>query len=190
MNEELADAAAEAAGLLSGAGVPYMIIGGVANLLWGEPRTTIDVDVSAWVEEDRIEPVVRRLCAGMNALSPDPLAFVRETRVLPLKTSAGVRVDVTFAVLPVEEEAIRRAVEREIGGRTVRVCTAEDLVLHKIISDRPRDIEDVCGIVRRMGGKLDRAYLDPKVAALAEAMERPEIAERWRTMLREEGGER
>lgn len=23
--------------------VPYMIIGGIANLFWGEPRTTLDV---------------------------------------------------------------------------------------------------------------------------------------------------
>ena len=184
----LEGAATEIATLLSRLRVPYMIIGGLANLQWGAPRSTVDVDVSVWVEEKRIEAVVRELAAALRALPADPLAFVRETRVLPLKTSAGVRVDVTFAVLPVEEEAIRRAVERRIGGRPVRVCTAEDLVLHKIISDRPRDLEDIRGILRRMGGKLDRAYLDPKVASLAEAMERPEIAERWRGMLREEGG--
>ncbi len=25
-------------------GVPYMIIGGIGNLVWGEPRMTVDID--------------------------------------------------------------------------------------------------------------------------------------------------
>ena len=121
------------------------------------------------------------------ALPEDPPAFVRETRMLPLEAPSGVRIDVAFAMLPYEEEAIRRAVVREIGGARVRVCTPEDLVLYKIVSDRPRDLDDVRGILRRMGRELDRGYLDPRVERLAEATEESEVAERYSRLLSEEG---
>jgi hypothetical protein len=28
--------------------IPYMVIGGFANIIWGEPRATIDIDVTIW----------------------------------------------------------------------------------------------------------------------------------------------
>lgn len=31
---------------LSDLEVPYMVIGGVANAVWGEPRATLDIDVT------------------------------------------------------------------------------------------------------------------------------------------------
>ena len=32
------------ADVLSGIGIPYMVIGGMANAVWGEPRATLDID--------------------------------------------------------------------------------------------------------------------------------------------------
>ena len=183
----LEQAAGEVAAALSRLRVPYMLIGGLANLQWGTLRSTADVDLSVWVEEEHLAAVIQDLTAAFHALPADPLAFVRESRILPLETSSRIRVDLAFALLPYEAEAIRRAVRRKVGGATLRVCTAEDLILYKIISDRPRDLEDVRGVLRRMGRKLDRRYLDPKIKELAEALERPEIAERWRAALKEEG---
>ena len=31
--------------------VPYMIIGGMANAVWGEPRATVDIDATGWRTE-------------------------------------------------------------------------------------------------------------------------------------------
>ena len=39
------------AGFLNRRKIPYMVIGGVANLFWGVPRTTLDVDVTAQLQE-------------------------------------------------------------------------------------------------------------------------------------------
>lgn len=57
----------------------------------------------------------------------------------------------------------------------IAVCTAEDLILHKIVEPRPRDLDDIFGIMKRQKDALDLLYLDPKVAALADLMEQPEI---------------
>jgi hypothetical protein len=50
-----------------------------------------------------------------------------------------------------------------IGGHAVllhgRPRLTEDLILHKLFAGRPRDLEDVSGIVLRQRGKLDWDYV-------------------------------
>ena len=74
-----------------------------------------------------------------------------------------------------------------VAGTNVRLCAAEDLVLHKLASERPRDREDVEGVIVRQAGALDREYLDPLVSDLAGALERSEIVEFYRACLRKAG---
>jgi hypothetical protein len=158
--------------------LPYMVIGGMANARWGLPRATLDVDVTVWAEDDDLARAIKVLCIRFRPLVEDPLAFVRETRVLPLDV-AGVRADVIFGLLPYERDAIARAVPSSVGGCLVLFCTAEDLILHKILSDRERDREDVRGILAAQRGKLDAAYLDPRIRELADLLGRPSIWEEY-----------
>jgi hypothetical protein len=159
--------------------IPYAVIGGIANAIWGEPRATIDIDVTVSAEDEELPKVVSMIGRNFRAAVSDPVAFVRQTRVLPLDTADGVRIDVIFALVPFELEAIQRATDVAIAGRTVRVVTAEDLILMKIISKRPRDIADAEAIVRRRAGDLDRGYLEPRIRELASALEEEEILDRW-----------
>ena len=175
------------AGQLESARIPYAVIGGIANAVWGEPRATLDIDVSVWVEEDVIATVLRHLAGRFTVLAAAPADFIRETRVLPLETGSGVRIDVIFGMLPFEQAAIHRSVWRTMAGKRIRVCTAEDLILYKIVSDRDRDQRDARGIVRRRGSDLDRAYLDPRVQDLSVALDRPEIWSSYQGWLQEPG---
>jgi len=46
---KLEDALKDIQNFLKVRGVPYMIIGGIGNLVWGEPRMTVDIDIHpAW----------------------------------------------------------------------------------------------------------------------------------------------
>ena len=155
--------------------IPYMVIGGVANLMWGQPRATLDVDASILVEETNWSGVITALRRHFRVIPSDPLTFVRDTHVLPVETEQGVRIDLVWAWLPYEHKAIARAVCEDIAGCQVRVCRPEDLIIHKIISDRPKDREDVQAVVRRQAGRLDRAYLTRIVQALARALDRPDL---------------
>lgn len=173
--------------LLTGQAVGYMVIGGLAAAIWGEPRTTLDVDVTVWVPEGDIAALVERLGERFDLLVSDPRGFIAQTRVLPMRTRAGIRIDLIFGLLSFEEEAIRRAIEVTVGSATVRFCSPEDLILHKIISTRERDLADVRAVVARRLASLDLDYLEPRIAELATLLERPEIAERWATWKREAG---
>jgi hypothetical protein len=160
---------------LEAADLPYMVIGGLANAVWGVPRATLDVDITVWVAEEAIDSVTARLGAVFRSSVERPADFVRTHRVLPLLHPNGVRIDLIFALLPFEEEAIRRATPHRVGGRAIRFCTAEDLILHKVVSERLRDRQDAEEVVRRRVGELDRDYLDPRVRELADLLERPAI---------------
>jgi hypothetical protein len=146
---------------LEARGIPFMLIGGQAVLLHGEPRLTQDVDVTMGVGPDRIHDLLDTCAAlGLEPLPDDPRAFVRETFVLPAAEPAtGVRIDLIFSTTPYEAQAIERAVWVDVGSREVPFATAEDLLLHKLFAGRPRDLEDAAGVVRRKGPELDWEYL-------------------------------
>jgi predicted nucleotidyltransferase len=143
---------------LSRRDVPYMIIGGQAVLHYGEPRLTKDIDITLGLgleKLDLIKDVARALGMGIEAED----AFIRDTMVLPAADKkAGIRVDFMFSVTPFEREAIARAREVDFDGFPVRFASLEDLVLHKMVAGRPRDIEDVRSVLLKNPG-YDREYI-------------------------------
>lgn len=165
--------------------VPFMLIGGQAVLLHGEPRLTLDVDVTLGVSPEALDAVL----AACDAMGVDLLPrlvedFVRETFVLPVADPAtNIRIDLIFSTTPFEAAAIGRAIEIEIAGERVPFATAEDLILHKLFAGRPRDLEDVEGVVSRKGSDLDWDYLATwaeEFSAIPGREEMPGMIRRWK----------
>ncbi|MQA89248.1 MAG: hypothetical protein GEU90_03285 [Gemmatimonas sp.] len=158
---DFAELIARLAIALADHGFPFMLIGGQAVLLHGEPRLTQDVDVTIGASPQRLDDALA-VCAatGLEPLPSDIPTFVRDTFVLPARDSgSGIRVDFIFSTTPYEAEAIRRSVPIEVGGVRVPFASAEDLILHKLFAGRPRDLEDAAGVVRRKGSDLDWPYI-------------------------------
>jgi hypothetical protein len=151
---------AKLARALDGAGIPYMVIGGQAVLLHGEPRLTRDIDVTLGVDSSAFARVLALGASiGLNPSVRDVEHFVGKTNVLPLSSdSAAIRVDLIFSFTPYEAQAIERASSHSVLDTPVRFATAEDLVVHKLVAGRPRDVEDVRGILARQK-HLDEIYL-------------------------------
>lgn len=170
---------ASLARLLEDAQIDYMIIGGLANAVWGEPRATLDIDVTVSADTVDASRIATLLETEFRVLVSDPPSFVEETRVLPLQSHTGVRVDLIFGLLPFEREAVARARSVEVAGREIRFCTPEDLILLKIISQREKDQADVQGILRHRFRELDLGYLEPRIGELSELLSRPEIWQNW-----------
>jgi predicted nucleotidyltransferase len=141
--------------------IPFMLIGGQAVLLHGQPRLTQDVDITLGASPARLGDAVAACeAANLRPLPTDPAAFVEQTFVLPaLDRDTGIRVDLIFSTTPYEAEAIRRAVLVEIEGVRVPFASAEDLILHKLFAGRPRDLDDAAGVARRQAGAIDWTYV-------------------------------
>ena len=147
---------------LRGEKLPFMLIGGQAVLLHGQPRLTEDIDITLGVAPDAL-PSVLNVCreAILEILPEEPEAFVRKTYVLPaVDPATSVRIDLIFSDLPYERQAIERAVMVELLDVPIPFASAEDLILHKLFSGRPRDIEDIQGVVQVKGEVLDWAYIE------------------------------
>jgi hypothetical protein len=146
---------------LERAGIPYMIIGGQAVLLYGEPRLTRDIDITLGVNIDRLETILAlSQHLSLTPLPEDVAAFVRQTMVLPtLDEATGIRVDFIFSFTPYESQAIRRAKKVGILDQDVCFAAVEDLIIHKIFAGRPRDIEDVQAVIMK-NPALDTLYIE------------------------------
>lgn len=155
--------------------IPYALIGGLAVSLWGEPRATLDIDVTVWVAPENRSKAVDQLRKRLAAVPSLPQEFVAATHVLPLTTSSGVRADVIFGELPAEHDIVQRAVAKQIAGVKVAVATVEDLVVMKLISERERDWDDAKRLLRRHRPTIDRDYLLTKLEGVAQGLGRSDI---------------
>jgi predicted nucleotidyltransferase len=146
MFEQLLEAVARG---LERLGIPYMLIGGQAVLLYGEPRLTRDIDVALVVGPERLSELLEWVRGnGWQVLVDAPAEFVGKTMVLPcLETASGIRLDLIFSFSPYEQQALKRARRVPIGGAQVCFASLEDLLIHKMLAGRPRDLEDVRSIL-------------------------------------------
>lgn len=126
--------------------IPYMVIGGQAVLLYGEPRLTRDIDIILGIDElNSIRSIVETL--KLKSLVANVDDFVKETMVFPvMDEKSGIRADFIFSFSPYEKQAIERAKDIKFGKTEVKFASLEDVVVHKIIAGRARDIEDVKSI--------------------------------------------
>lgn len=172
------DLLAKLARALDMARIPYMVIGGQAVLLHGEPRLTRDVDVTVGVDAGELKRVLAAVATvGLSSAVQEVERFVRDTNVLPLVDSpTALRVDLIFSFTPYEAEAIARAVTVSFNTVPVRFAAVEDLLIHKLVAGRPRDIEDVAGVLRRKPA-LDEGYLQKWLASFREVLNRDLISD-------------
>lgn len=140
--------------------LPYMIIGGQAVLLYGEPRLTRDIDITLGVNFDGLDDLLTVINeTSLKPLPDDIVTFVSRTMVLPaIDEATGIRVDFIFSFSLYETNAIQRARRINILGQDVFFASPEDVVIHKIFAGRPRDIEDARIIILK-DPAIDLSYI-------------------------------
>ena len=144
---------------LSSQKIRYIILGGIAVLIYGEPRLTADIDVNIIFDKAKLnEFLVKAKKFGFCPLFPNTGKIVEKTGVIPMKFTKGKitgKVDIIIAENALEYAAIKRGRIKKIGSIKARLVSPEDLIIHKITSSRPRDLEDLKGILVRQKGRLD-----------------------------------
>ncbi len=145
---------------LDKASIPYIIIGGQAVLLYGEPRLTRDIDITLGINIDKLPELLDVIeYIGATPIPEDIETFVRETYVLPARDAiSDIRIDFIFSSTPYERQAIKRANKIKIKETSVNFASIEDVIIHKIFAGRPRDIEDVKSIILK-NPKFNSAYI-------------------------------
>jgi predicted nucleotidyltransferase len=148
--------------------IPYIIMGGQAVLLYGEPRLTKDIDITLGLNIDAVDKIIEILKEiSLEVIPQDIHQFVSRTMVLPLiHPGSGIRVDIIFSFSTYEQEAIQRANLIKIENTEVHYVSVEDLIVFKIFSGRPRDIEDARLIFVKQKN-IDTDYIRMKLKDLS-----------------------
>lgn len=159
-----------------------MVIGGQAVLLYGEPRLTKDIDITLGLTIDQwptVEKIIKKL--NLKILVSNPPAFLAKTWVLPcLDQRSGLRVDFIFSYSPYEQKALQRTTPRSFDRTTVFFASVEDILIHKVVAGRPRDLEDASAILQK-NKKINFKYVDRWLQEFEKISEKP-LLKTWRTL--------
>jgi Nucleotidyl transferase AbiEii toxin, Type IV TA system len=155
----------------------WYLFGAQAVQVWGMPRLTADVDVTVRLRtEDPSLFVEAMRKAGFELRVADIEDFVERTRVLPFVHRASqIPVDVVLAGPGLEEDFLERARLVDLGGVTLPVISPEDLVVTKMLAARPKDLEDVRGILRERVEEMDLPRIRRILRLLEDALAQSDL---------------
>ena len=145
-------------------------------------------DATVLTQFHRDEELADFLLGKFVARRPDARAFALGNRVLLLVASNGVHLDVGLGALDFEMRSIERSTFWSYTPRrSIRTCSADDLVVHKAFAGRDRDWADVDMVLLRQGRKLNVPQIFEELVPLADLKEDSDIVPRLETMMRKRG---
>jgi hypothetical protein len=153
---------------LDAMGILHTVGGSIASSFAGEPRSTVDIDIVAAIEDRHVEALVLALSPEFY-VDADALRRAVRTRSSTnlIHQATQLKVDLFVAGgTPLDTRQLARRLSVDLGdGRCLYVHPPEDILLQKLrwyrrggeVSDR--QWRDIAAIVRVQGALLDRGYL-------------------------------
>ncbi len=163
--------------VLEAFGGRWYVFGAQAVLVWGRPRLTGDVDVTVFLDPEDPEPFVAAMeRSGFELRVTNIRDFVTRTRVFPFThTASGLALDVVLGGPGLEQEFLRTARQVDVGDVVVPVIGPEELIVTKVLAGRPKDLDDVQGILRAREHALDLARVRALIRVLESAIDQSDL---------------
>ena len=123
--------------------VKYLVIGGIASILYGVPRATFDLDILIESTPDNAQRLLDSLSdVGLGTASLTDVKEVLSNEITVFKD--WVRIDVQTVTPGLNfQEAWKHRETMTFQDQTFYVASKEDLISSKRASGRDIDLEDV-----------------------------------------------
>jgi hypothetical protein len=160
------DAARQLAAALDSEGCDYAIGGAIALGFWGQPRGTVDVDVTLFLPPEGVSECVRTLQSiGCAFSSDDAIVSLNEHGYCQVEFH-GRRLDVFLPLIPFYEEARQRRQVVRLANQRVNVWDAETLCVFKLMFFRLKDLADAEDVLRVQGDRLDIGWVRRQIVEI------------------------
>jgi hypothetical protein len=156
--------------------LPYHVGGSVASSLYGQFRPTQDVDIVADIRLAYVRLFVKQLEEGYYVVE-DMIreAIRRQSSFNLISNETFIKVDIFIPKSRAFDQDAVHGIRRQPlveGGREFMIASPENIIVNKLEWYKmggevsTRQWNDILGILKRQGTKLDFAYLDRWSAAL------------------------
>lgn len=147
---------------LDRAEIPYVLVGSFSSMYYSFPRSTTDVDFVLGVPDPDLAQLTA-LLGDQFRLNPqrsfETVGGSLENEI----TVVGTAFKVAFFRLtdkPFDQSRFSRWRRVTLSGREIWIQSAEDVIVQKLLWERPKDREDVIGVLAVNHPTLDRDYLE------------------------------
>lgn len=142
--------------------------------VYGVPRTTGDIDVTLDPGARGLEALVAPLRrAGFVPRIADP-SFAIETQIYPVTHEpTGWKLDIVLAGPGLEQRFLDEVRLIGAGRHRIPVIAPEHLVTLKVLAGRPKDLEDVRGMLRI--AELDHALVEGTLGELEAMLDQSDL---------------
>jgi len=126
--------------------VKYLVIGGIAAVLYGVPRATFDLDILIEPSAENAERLLKAMIdAGLGTATLTNVDDVLSQEITIFKDK--VRLDVQTSTPGILfEDAWERRVTMNYKGQTLEVVSLPDLIASKRAAGRDVDLQDVSAL--------------------------------------------
>ncbi len=156
--------------LLENHEIPCMVVGSVASTVWGEPRSTLDIDLVVAARSADAERIA--------ALFPEPRYFVRPIEVIRREIARGARgtfnlIDTTTGLKadiypgadePVNAWGMARRVPVETATSIIYVAPVSCVIAGKLrfyaMSKQDKHLRDIRGMLRLSMAQVDTTFIE------------------------------
>lgn len=151
--------------------ISYQIGGSVASSACGVPRTTLDVDFVAIIEDSQVSSLVVQL-QEKYYISADAIrdAIRNKSSFNLVHLETMIKADVFISKKrPYDQESFRRRRKEVLGEESIKLecffTSPEDIILNKLVwyqmgnKISERQWSDVLGVMKVQGTSLDLPYL-------------------------------
>jgi hypothetical protein len=142
-------------------GVEYMLVGSFSSMYYSFPRATADADFVVGTQDLDV--------AGLSKILGERFKFDPQLSFETVGGSVKNEIEITGTPFrieifrltdePFDQSRFARRREIFLFGKQVWIPTVEDVIIQKLIWDRPKDRDDVAGVIEANRKSLDEDYL-------------------------------
>lgn len=162
MNQEkldLVNLTKEIVSALNNRNIQYALSGAIANVVWGIPRATQDIDILISVPQIQLPSLLEIFFSlGFKGDSKELILKAQKEYFIRLAHHA-VTLEIFLPAIPYHHQVIKRRVKYDIEDTPAWFVSLEDLIILKLLFHRTKDIADIKAILATQVHRVDKDYI-------------------------------